>query len=346
MYKRKLKKYSVPALMVCLTALLAVLVISDFRKTEIRMTEKSSIAMGTVISQKIYGAENMTEVTNGVCDTIEKIENVISWRIDSSEAYKLNSEAKVKIGREYADVFSACSDVYKKSGGAFDITVGKLTRMWNIGEENARVPEKKEIKKALGYVDGSKIKVSGKSVICGEGQCVDLGAVGKGLACDKVREYLETTEARSAVISVGGSILLYGENPNTGRWTVAVRNPKGEANEYIGTLSLSQGCVSTSGDYERYFEKDGKRYHHIISPETGYPADSGLISVTVVCDSGFLSDALSTACFVMGREKGEELLREYSAEGIFIDSDCNVYITDGLKDSFTLSGTGFTTVGE
>ena len=172
-----------------------------------------------------------------------------------------------------------------------------------------------------------------------EDQCtLDLGAVGKGIACDVAQNYLkQQKEVSGAVIAVGGSILLYGSKADGTNWNVAVQNPRGKDGEAMGVLSLSGTTnVSTSGDYEKYFMQNGKRYHHILDPSTGYPAESSLISVTVVSDNGLLSDGLSTACFVLGKEKGQKLLETYGAEGIFIDQNKKVTVTKGLKDKFTI----------
>ena len=176
------------------------------------------------------------------------------------------------------------------------------------------------------------------SIYIGDKCTLDLGAVGKGIACDVVQDYLKKQkEVSGAVIAVGGSILLYGSKADGSDWNVAVQNPRGQDGEAMGVLSLSDTTnVSTSGDYEKYFTQDGKRYHHILDPSTGYPADSGLISVTIVSDSGLLSDGLSTACFVLGKEKGEKLLETYGAEGVFIDQNKKVTVTKGLKDKFTI----------
>lgn len=178
-----------------------------------------------------------------------------------------------------------------------------------------------------------------------EDQCtLDLGAVGKGIACDVAQNYLkQQKEVSGAVIAVGGSILLYGSKADGSNWNVAVQNPRGKDGEAMGVLSLSGTTnVSTSGDYEKYFMQNGKRYHHILDPSTGYPAESSLISVTVVSDNGLLSDGLSTACFVLGKEKGERLLETYGAEGVFIDQNKKVTVTKGLKDKFTILNEEYT----
>ena len=210
------------------------------------------------------------------------------------------------------------------SGGAFDLTVGRLSSLWDFDDDIKKVPSEAEIKKELSTVDYEKIAINGANVAIGKGQTLDLGAVGKGAACDAAKAYLQKSGVKGAVVSVGGSILAFGKRNKIGdKWRIAVRHPR-EENAYIGVINLSEGFVSTSGDYEKYFEKDGKRYHHILDANTGYPSDSGLSSVTVVCDSGTLSDALSTACFILGEEKSKELLDEYSAAAIFIDKDLNV----------------------
>jgi thiamine biosynthesis lipoprotein len=145
-----------------------------------------------------------------------------------------------------------------------------------------------------------------------------------------------------AVISVGGSIVTYGQKDDGSDWSVAIAGPRSEEGDYLGILSVSgDKFVSTSGDYEKYFIKDGKRYHHILDPDTGYPAESGLISTTVLCDSGLLSDGLSTACFVLGAEKALDLLEEYGAEGILVDEEKNIYLTDGIAEQFTLLDDGY-----
>ena len=188
-----------------------------------------------------------------------------------------------------------------------------------------------------------QIEEAGKTIAMGAGCTLDLGAVGKGSACDVAREYLKEQDGvQGAVIAVGGSILTYGRKPDGTAFRVAVQNPDEENGSYMGVIDLTgTACVSTSGDYEKYFVQDGKRYHHILDPATGYPSESGLSSVTVVCPdagewkeyAGLLSDGLCTACFVLGKEKGMELLEQYGMEGVFIDKERQVTVTD--------DGTGF-----
>ena len=325
---------------------------------------KTDFVMSTVLSEKIYGTKDVTQDIKEELDKLEK--DQLSWREDHSVVSKINADAqkgiKTKLDSDMTSWVEDSLELAKRSNGAFDPTIGRLTRLWNIEGDNPKVPSKQEIKNTLEDTGYTKIHLekvesqntantkknvdkdikdntaknketsedtskntntneSVSSIYIGDKCTLDLGAVGKGIACDVVQDYLKKQkEVSGAVIAVGGSILLYGSKADGSDWNVAVQNPRGQDGEAMGVLSLSGTTnVSTSGDYEKYFMQDGKRYHHILDPSTGYPADSGLISVTIVSDSGLLSDGLSTACFVLGKEKGEKLLETYGAEGVFID---------------------------
>ena len=342
---------------------------------------KTDFVMSTVLSEKIYGTKNVTQDIKEELDKLEK--DQLSWREDHSVVSKINADAqkgiKTKLDSDMTSWVEDSLELAKRSNGAFDPTIGRLTRLWNIEGDNPKVPSKQEVKNTLKDTGYTKIHLekvesqntantkknvdkdikdntaknketsedtsqntntneSVSSIYIGDKCTLDLGAVGKGIACDVVQDYLKKQkEVSGAVIAVGGSILLYGSKADGSDWNVAVQNPRGQDGEAMGVLSLSGTTnVSTSGDYEKYFMQDGKRYHHILDPSTGYPADSGLISVTIVSDSGLLSDGLSTACFVLGKEKGQKLLETYGAEGIFIDQNKKVTVTKGLKDKFTI----------
>jgi thiamine biosynthesis lipoprotein len=297
------------------------------------------LAMGTVINQTVYSKE---DVTKNVMDILTDIENnTLSWRIESSEIAKVNAQAgngTVKVSDELKKYLETTIDVANNSDGALDITIGKLTRLWNIEGENPTVPPDEEIQKLLADVDFRKLSITPEGVSIPGDSSIDLGAVGKGIACDKVKEYFDTQkDVNGAVVSVGGSILVYGTKPDKTKWKVGITDPRGEQGAVFAALSLDKECfVSTSGDYEKYFIQDEKRYHHILDPKTGYPSESGLISVTIVCDSGIMSDCLSTACFVLGYEKSLPLLEKYNAQAVFVDANKNVIVTDGLKDKFEI----------
>ena len=291
-------------------------------------SEKSSIAMGTILTQKVYGDSAVGDIEK-IKVVVDGLDDMISWREEASEIAKLNSGATIKNGY-LAELISQCSEVSTLSGGVFDITVGGVSQLWSIGEENERIPADDEIKAELENVGYGKIRFSKDTLSLPEGVKLDLGAVGKGAACDMIKAYLDMSTAKGAIISVGGSILAWGDYNKAGdKWQIAVAHPRNEG-EYLGVLSVDEGFVSTSGDYERYFEKDGKRYHHILDATTGYPAETEVISVTVVCDSGAMADALSTACFILGKEKSESILEKYGASAIFVDKDLNISVVGDI----------------
>ncbi len=321
MSKKKKIVLSVLSVVIVAAITAAAIVFAGYKK-EYTLKEKNSLSMGSIVTIKLYGddAFKKLDVVKGLIDNLDK---EISRKIDSSAVSALNKNGEVK-SATVSDILLKCRKISEMSGGAFDLTVGRLSSLWDFDDDIKKVPSEAEIKKELSTVDYERIAINGANVAIGKGQTLDLGAVGKGAACDAAKAYLQKSGVKGAVVSVGGSILAFGKRNKIGdKWRIAVRHPR-EENAYIGVINLSEGFVSTSGDYEKYFEKDGKRYHHILDANTGYPADSGLSSVTVVCDSGTLSDALSTACFILGEEKSKELLDEYSAAAIFIDKDLNV----------------------
>ena len=327
----KTKKLIIKIIAVVLVALIgtaAALVVKD-RKTDFNSAQKYSVAMNTVITQKIYADVPGVHI-EPVRAIINSLDGYISCKDSESVLSRLNSEGTLN-DILIAEALKTCLEVSEKSGGAFDVSMGKLSEAWAIGTENARVPSDEEISELLSQCGYGKITLDGSKITVAEGVSVDLGAVGKGIACDYIMTYLKSkTDIKGAVVSVGGSILTYGQHNKAGdEWNVGIRHPRNE-NEYLGIIHMTEGFVSTSGDYERYFEQDGVRYHHILDGNTGRPSDSGLISVTVVCDSGILSDALSTACLVLGAEKAEALLNEYGAAGVLVDKDMNITVVGDI----------------
>ncbi len=345
--KRRMKKkmfYNrVSVLSLCLIVLTA-LTGCDYMKNTSNY-QNTGFAMGTVIAQNMYGGGE--ETAEQILGVVNKLEKTISWRIDGTEVFLINqnagTEEPIVVNEKLAEWLHACKDVYEKSDGALDVTVGPVARLWDIGGENPRIPDEQELKEAFGKIGADNLQVDGNEVIFDvEDGGLDLGAVGKGIACDEILSFLkENAPDISGTFSVGGSVLIYGEKPTGQPWRVGIRNPLGEEGEYMGAVNIAQKqgeqmCVSTSGDYEKYFEQDGVRYHHILDPKTGAPARSDLISVTIISESGFLSDALSTACFVAGREKGLEIADVFGAEVIMITRDKEVVMTDGSEEYFEL----------
>lgn len=327
------------AVSVCAAVIIGICVV-DFVKSR-KEYACNDIAMNTVISIKLYGSDGK-ETAEAVKDEIHDIEGSLLSRYEKdSDVYRINSaEGKsVSVSPEVASIISDAVEVAIDCNGVFDITVGKITELWGFGGNEQRLPTSDEIDTYLPYVGSKKLKLSGGNIALGKNQSIDLGAVGKGATCDILKTQLEETKTDSAVISVGGSLLLYGKRD----FVIGIVNPDNDK-DYMGTLKLSDTCVSTSGNYEQFFEQDGKKYHHILNALTGYPAESYLKSVTVICDSGVISDALSTACYIMGyNDSSLALLKKYKAEAVFVTNDKIVRCTDGIKDSFELSDTSYIT---
>lgn len=306
-------------------------------------------AMGTVIQQTLYcGSEEAAEEFFGeVMGLLETLEgDLLSWRLEGSEVYRVNAEAGreegIVLSRELWDILEQCLEVYRDSEGAFDVTIGPVVRLWNIDQWAAgrqegefQLPEPEELRQALAGCGSDRLKTEeGEQprLFMPEGMQLDLGAAGKGLALSKLGDLLERNpEISGAVISLGGSILTYGKKPDGSTWKVGIMNPA-DTSSNVAILSLEgQWCVSTSGDYERYAEVDGVRYHHILDPKTGYPADSGVRGVTILAKDGLISDALSTACFILGAEKGMELAEKYGAEALFVLENGEIVMTRGME---------------
>lgn len=336
--KKKVNIKAIIAVALC-AAIIAGLVIWDTVKNSREYTA-NDVAMNTVISLRLYGSDG-EETADSVKDCIHSVEKSLLSRYESgSDVSRINSSdgKAVSVSPEVESIIAKSIEVSEKCDGVFDITIGKITELWGFGGDKPQVPDKAEIEKYLPYVGYDKMNFSGHDVTLADNQSLDLGAVGKGAACDIIRSLLDSTKTDSAVISVGGSLLLYGKRD----FNIGIVNPENDK-ESMATLKLSDTCVSTSGNYEQFFEADGKTYHHILDARTGYPAESHLKSVTVVCQSGVLSDALSTACYILGyNDSSLNLLKAFDAEAIFVTSDNIVRCTDGIKDSFTLTDDSYT----
>lgn len=316
-------------------ALIIVSVVADVILNN-REIQKTDFAMGAVVSQDIRG-KDCTVASEEIISAIKERENKISWRIGTSEIAGLNENKSGKVSEETLEILNQLLDICENSDGAVDLTVGKLTELWNIGSENFIPPSEKEIEKVLKSVSWEKVKTEDKSVTISDNQKIDLGFAGKGIACDDAGKIISKYKISEAIINVGGSLCLYGKDD----FTVGIRNPLGDVSDYMAVLTVGEGFISTSGNYERFSEFEGKKYHHILSTETGSPVENNLLSVTVYCSSGLLSDALSTACYCLGYEESIPLLEKYDAQAVFVFDTKEVKATDGLKDKIEIKNNEF-----
>jgi thiamine biosynthesis lipoprotein len=249
----------------------------------------------------------------------------------------------VKVRADLIEVLEKALHYAELSGGAFDPTVGPLIRLWGIGTDAARVPGEDEIARARELVNWRDVLVdraSGTVFLRREGMALDLGAVAKGYAADEAARIASEAKVKRAVIDFGGNIVVLGWRGEKGGeplpWRIGIQDPLSGRGAYIGSLQARDKSVVTSGVYERFFEEGGKRYHHILSPATGYPVDNGLLSVTIVAGHSADADALSTTVFVLGFEEGKALVDSIpDTEAIFIFDDSSVSFTGGLDGIFT-----------
>jgi thiamine biosynthesis lipoprotein len=298
--------------------------------------------LDTVCYINIYSPVSEEIVLNAF-KIIREIEQKMSRHIEYSEVSLINKNAgiePVSVSDETFSIISRAIDFSHLSSGYFDITIGPLVTLWGIGTQHANVPENEQIQKTLSLVDFRKISLveKNKSIFLKQGgMSIDLGAIAKGYAAEKVVEYLKSEGIERAIIDLGGNIYVLGNRSDGSGWNVGIQDPLKPRGSVVGVIKASDTAVVTSGVYERYFEKEGKLYHHILNTETGYPVDNGLLSVSVVTESTTEADALSTVFFISGIEKGMQLAEELQGvEAVFITEDKKVFLSSGLEDVFRL----------
>ncbi len=304
------------------------------------VAESMNLGMSTVMTHSAFG-NNAGESLRAVRDEAVRLEKLLSCFISGSEISRINRSAGMKCERLSKDTYEVLSHAIEFSSccqGLFDVTIGPLVALWNSGKNASGPPDESKIRKVTPFVDytGLVLDPCEKAArLQRSGQSIDLGGIGKGFAGDKFLEVFKKYGVSSAFTNIGGNVVALGTKPDGFPWRVGIQHPRQE-NILIGLVSVADKAVVTSGDYQRYFiDRNGKRHHHILDPSTGYPAESGLVSVTVVADSSTDADALSTLLFVAGMEKGLELLKRFpGTEAIFVDMDLQVHVTAGLKECF------------
>lgn len=284
----------------------------------------------------ILEAEADQSVLDAAVVRLNELERIFSRNREDAVLYRLNAAGNLPredLPEELQFLLEESKRLCSETGGAFDPTLGVLVDLWNVGGETSQVPGAEAIREAQGHCGPDRLSV-GETIALADGMQLDLGAVAKGYATDLLADQLRDNGVENALLSLGGNVYTMGSKHGKS-FTVGIADPK-EPAQLIGRLSVGGGkAVVTSGDYQRYFEMDGKRYHHILDARTGVPADSGLSAVTVVADSGLLADGYSTALFVLGKERGLEMVEaDDRLEAIFIETDGTVTCSSGLEDAF------------
>lgn len=305
-------------------------------KDEMTVT-REIFAMDTYMSLSATG-EKAEEALDESVNEILRLDELLSVGKEESEIYTINNSGSAILSDDTAKLIETSIELYSSTKGAFDITIFPLMETWGFTTKQYTVPDKSEINSILKNVSASKIEYNGKekTINLPKGVRVDLGGIAKGYTSNRIMEIFEEYSIESGMVSLGGNVQLYGRKPDGSLWKIAVENPKDEAN-YVGVLQIEDKAVISSGGYERYFEENGVNYHHILDPNTGYPARSGLISVTIVSEDGTMADGLSTALFVMGKQKALEYWKNHSEkfDAILVEEDGNITITKGLEGIFS-----------
>ena len=292
-------------------------------------------AMDTVMDFTIYGESGLIDQSESL---IASLESLVSVTDANSELYAINQTGSGTLTGKASSLMEQALELCRRTGGALDISVYPIVRAWGFTTGSYQVPDEAEIQALLPLVDYRKIQYDAATgtVTLPEGMEIDLGSVAKGYAGQLAAQMLRNSGVESALLNLGGNVQTVGAKPDGSPWQIGIKDPKGE--DAMMVLSIADQAVVTSGGYERYFEQDGQTYWHIMDPFTGHPADSGLISVTIVGDEGVVCDGLSTALFVMGLEKAADLWAQSGDfEAVFVTASGEVYITEGLRDRFALT---------
>ena len=295
--------------------------------------EASFEAMDTVMSLKVVGDD--------VCGRLEarahELDRLLSSTDADSDIFRLNESGSATLHDDALTLVRRSLELSAELPSYFDPTVYPAVLEWGFIDSKFHVPDDHRLAELVSLIDSSAVSMTGDTVSLKAGMAIDLGAVAKGYLADECRTILSDSKAKSAVLNLGGTILLYGKKSDGSDYKVGVADPENPA-AYFGYLTCREGVIATSGGYERYFEKDGKRYIHILDPTTAAPVDNGVLSVTVYSRDGVLSDALSTALFVMGQEQAAAYYRAHSGfDYILLTDDGRLYLTEGVADNFSLS---------
>lgn len=321
-------------------ALAVMLVLSGCARQESALS-RTLYAMDTVMTLSVYGTDKAA--LDAAERELLRLDALLDRHDESSAVSAFNAAAAdepIMLDGEVLLLLQKAADITAATDGAFDVTVAPLLDAWGFGGDAYRVPAEDELAALLPLVGASGLTLTEASAAHADGVQIDLGGVAKGYAGARVRDVLLECGVTSASIDLGGDVCLLGTKTDGSAWRVAVRDPR-NSDSFLGILTLEDCFVVTSGAYERGFEENGVRYHHIIDPITGYPAQSGLASVSVVCADGAQADALSTAVFVMGAQRALSLHQNAEALGLapfellLVLSDGSVQLTAGLFDRFT-----------
>lgn len=317
---------------------------SSYTSKETLPITENYFIFDTVVSVKVYDERVNNDHFEHIENIMKHIDQTMNRFQTESEVAKINQlagESAVKVSEDTFHIIQVAKDYAIRSGGKFDPTIGPLVDLWAIGNGGSTVPSTEAIDSAMQLVAYDKLLLDeiNKTVqLVEKGMTLDLGAIAKGYAADVIAQYLQEEDFSSAIIDLGGNIVAMGRKPNNTAWSIGIQSPEENRGAYLGTLSVENKTIVTSGVYERYFIYEDKQYHHVLDPYTGYPASNELVSATIITDQSMHADAMSTTVFLLGLEEGRKFIEEIeNTEAIFVTYDKKVYVTSGLKTEFKLT---------
>ena len=320
----------------------------------------SSIKLNTAVQITIYDSQDKALLDDclALCD---KYELIFSRTNEKSELYKLNHRKDTSdkdtntdrqttpypvsgtadtwhISEDLAALLSEGLDITRESDGAFDIAIAPLTSLWDFTAEDPKVPDDAAIQKALPLCSSDGVTIDGQDITLPSDDIqFDVGAIAKGYIADRLKDFLVKKGVNSAIINLGGNVLCIGSKPNGTPFKIGIQKPFADRNETEAVMDITGKSVVSSGIYERCFKQGGKLYHHILNPQTGYPYENGLISVTIISDQSVDGDALSTTCFALGLEDGLKFAEKKGVQAVFITEDYELHYTDGFQDEINVT---------
>lgn len=320
----------------------------------------SSIKLNTAVQITIYDSQDKALLDDclALCD---KYELVFSRTNEKSELYKLNHRKDTSdkdsntdrqttpypvsgtadtwhISEDLAALLSEGLDITRESDGAFDIAIAPLTSLWDFTAEDPKAPDDAAIQKALPLCSSDGVTIGGQDITLPSDDIqFDVGAIAKGYIADRLKDFLVKKGVNSAIINLGGNVLCIGSKPDGTPFKVGIQKPFADRNETEAVMDIAGKSVVSSGIYERCFKQGGKLYHHILNPQTGYPYDNGLISVTIISDQSVDGDALSTTCFALGLKDGLKFAEKKGVQAVFITEDYELHYTDGFQDEINVT---------
>ena len=289
--------------------------------------------LDTVITLTAYTEDN--QVLKEAMQECGRYEQILSRTIEGSDVWRINHAGgePVEVSDDTAAILRCAEEISGMSGGAFDITIAPASTIWDFTSGEAVLPDADALTEAVKLVDYTKVSLEGNTVTLPEGMMIDLGGIAKGYIADQVKAYLEKCGVEHAILSFGGNIVAIGKKPDGSDWKVGIQDIDKPTGEHMLVAANRGGSTVTSGIYERGFELNGVRYHHLLNPKTGWPEQNELASVTILSDSSMEGDALATAAFILGTEKGLKLIESQEGiEAVFIARDRKVTYSSGAKD--------------